>query len=40
VMAPDEGWPAGDSTVGLAPARAQFKPEARGTLPDVPARQT
>jgi xanthine dehydrogenase YagR molybdenum-binding subunit len=28
VMAPDEGWPAGDATVGLPPAHAQFKPAA------------
>jgi len=41
VMAPDEGWPAGDSTVGLAPARARFKPAAPRTAgADVPARQT
>jgi len=41
VMAPDEGWPAGDATVGLAPARAQFKPVApRGAGVDLPARQT
>lgn len=43
VMAPEEGWPAGDATVGLAPARAQFKPagpRAPEPAPDVLARQT